>query len=66
MLFFNVQWVFSISAYSCSLVMKWAYNHYILAIKVKNYAKVTLLSFNTKAVFMHDEMVLENDVLEAG
>jgi len=46
--------------------MKWAYNHYILAIKVKNYAKVTLLSFNTKAVFMHDEMVLENDVLEAG
>ena len=33
---------------------------------MKNSAKVTLLSFNTTAVFLHDVMVSENDVLEAG
>jgi len=33
---------------------------------VKNFAKVTLLSFNATAVFLHDEMVAENDVLETG
>jgi len=37
-----------------------------LAIKVKNSAKITLLSLNTTAVFLHDVMVSENDVLEAG
>jgi len=38
-----------------------------LAIEVKNPAKVTLLlSFNTNAVFLHDVMVSENDVLEWG
>jgi len=37
-----------------------------LAVKVQNTAKKTLLSFNTTAVFLHDIMVLENDVLEAG
>jgi len=30
---------------------------------VKNSAKVTLLSLNTIAVFLHDAMVSENDVL---
>ena len=33
---------------------------------MKNSAKVTLLSFNRIAVFPHDVMVWENDVLEAG
>jgi len=33
---------------------------------VKNSAKVTLLNFNATAVFPHDVMVPENDVLEAG
>jgi len=33
---------------------------------MKNSAKVTLLSFNSTAVFLHDVMVPENDVLEAG
>jgi len=33
---------------------------------VKNSAKVTLLSFNTTAVFLHHLMVSENDVLQAG
>jgi len=37
-----------------------------LAVNVKNSAKITLLSFNTTAVFLHDVMVLENDVLERG
>jgi len=34
-------------------------------IEVKNYAKVTLFSFNRTAVFLYDVMVLENAVLEA-
>jgi len=35
-----------------------------LVVEVKNSAKVTLLSFNTTAVFLHDVMVSENDFLE--
>jgi len=37
-----------------------------LTVEVKNSAMVQLLSFNATAVFPHDVMVLENDVLEAG
>jgi len=37
-----------------------------LAIEVKNSAKVTLFNFNATAVFPHDVMASENDVLEAG
>jgi len=37
-----------------------------LAAKVKNSATIALLSFNTTAVFLHDVMVSENDVFEAG
>jgi len=36
-----------------------------LAVEAKHSAKVTLLSFNATAVFPHEVMVLENDVLEA-
>jgi len=36
-----------------------------LAVEV-NFAKVKLVSFNGTAVFPHDEMMSENDVLEAG
>ena len=35
-------------------------------VEVKNSAKVTLLSFKATAVFLHDVIVSENDVLEAG
>jgi len=35
------------------------------AIEVKNPAKITLLIFNTTAVFLHDVMVSENKFLEA-
>jgi len=65
MLFFGVQWIFSITAISCSPVLCWAYQQ-VLALEVKNFAKITFLSFNTTAVFLHDAMVPENDVLEAG
>ena len=59
--------IFSISAVSCSLIfIRWAYQHKILAVEVKNSAKITLLSFNTTAIFLHDVIVSENDVLEAG
>jgi len=37
-----------------------------VATEVKNSAKVTLPSFNATAVFPHDVMVSENDVLEEG
>jgi len=37
-----------------------------LVVEVKNFAKITFLSFNATAVFLHDVMVPENDVLEAG
>jgi len=33
---------------------------------VKNSAKITLFSFNTTSVFLHDVMVSEDDVHEAG
>jgi len=33
---------------------------------MKNSAKIALLSFNTTAVYLHDVVVSENDVLEAG
>jgi len=33
---------------------------------VKNFAKITYLSFNTTAVFLHDLMVPENDFLKPG
>jgi len=42
------------------------YQHLILAVEVKNFAKVKLLSFNVTAVFPHCVMMSENDVLEAG
>jgi len=57
-------WIFSITAMSCNPVIRWAYPH-VLAVEVKNFAKITCLSFNTTAVFLHDVMVPENDVLEA-
>jgi len=47
------------------LLIRWSYRHQILAIEVKNSAKVTLLSFNRTAVFLGDVMVLENVVVEA-
>jgi len=52
--------VFSITAISCSPVIRWVYQHYVLAVEVKNFAKRALLSFNTTAVFLHDVMVPEN------
>ena len=55
-----------LSAISSSLVYRRAYRNYILAIEVKNSARVMLPSFNTIAVFLNDVMVSENDVLEAG
>jgi len=63
--------IFSITTISCSPVIRWAYLHYVLAVEVKNFAKIsnfakiTFLSFNTTAVFLHDVMVQENDVLGA-
>jgi len=57
--------IFSISAISCSLVIRWAYQQSILAVEVKNSVEGTLLSFNTTAVFLHDVMVSEHNVLEA-
>ena len=58
--------IFSISAISGSLFIRWAYQQYILALEVKNSAKVTFLGFNTTAIFLHDVMVSDNDVLEVG
>jgi len=37
-----------------------------LAVEDKKPAEGTLLSFSRSAVFIHDVMVSENDVLEAG
>jgi len=39
------------------LVSKWAYQHSILAVELKNSAKITLHSFNNTAVFLHNVMV---------
>jgi len=58
--------LFSITAISCSPVIKWAYQHYVVVVEVKNFAKMTFLSFNTTVDFLHDVMVPENDILEAG
>jgi len=66
MLFLMSSRVFSITAISCSPVIRWTYQHYVLVVEVKNFATITFLSFNTTAVFLHDVMVPENDVLEAG
>jgi len=37
-----------------------------LAVEVKNFARITFLSFNTTAVFLHDVMVPEHDFLNRG
>jgi len=37
-----------------------------LAVEVTDSAKATLLSFNTTTIFLHDVMLSERDVLEAG
>jgi len=37
-----------------------------LNVAVKNSRERCMLSFSTTAVFLHDDMVSENDVLEAG
>jgi len=57
--------IFSISATSCSLVIRWAYQYEILAVEVKNPEKLALRSFNRTVVFLYNAMVSENDVLEA-
>jgi len=64
---FNVQWdtVFSVNATSSSLVIRWAYQYYILAVEVKNPGKLALLSFNRTAAFLYNVTVSENDILEA-
>jgi len=57
--------IFSITAISCSPVIRWTYQQ-VLGVEVKNFAKITFLSFNATAVFCNDVMVVENNVLEAG
>jgi len=57
--------IFSISATSCSLVIRWFYQYYILAVDMKNPEKLTLLSFNRTAASLYNVTVSENDVLEA-
>jgi len=42
--------IFSITATSCSPVIRWTYQQ-VLAVEVKNFAKITFLSFNRAAVF---------------
>jgi len=44
------------------LVTTWAYQ--ILTVEMKNFAKVSLLSFNETALSLYDVIVSENDVLE--
>jgi len=50
MIFFLFSGIFSITAISCIPVIRWTYQH-VLAVEVKNFAKITFLSFNTTAVF---------------
>jgi len=57
--------VFSISATSYNLVIRWAYQYQILSVEVKNPGKLALLSFNRTAAFLCNVMVSENDILEA-
>jgi len=56
---------FSISATSCSLVIRWANQYDILAVEMNNPGKLALLSLNSTAVFLYNVTVSENDVLEA-
>jgi len=46
--------IFSITAISCSPVIRWTYQQ-VLAVEVKNFAKITFLSFNTTSVFCMTE-----------
>ena len=55
--FLMVSGIFQINAISCSLVIRWAYQHSILAVELKTSAKITLLNFNKTAVFLHNVMV---------
>jgi len=48
--------IFSITAVGYSSDIRWIYQQ-VLAVEVKNFAKITFLSFNTTAVFLHDVMV---------
>jgi len=57
--------IFSITSISCNPVIRWAYQQ-VMAVEVKNFAKITFLGFNITTVFLHDVMMPENDVLEAG
>jgi len=57
--------IFSISATSGSLVIRWAYQYQILAVERKNPKKLALLNFNRTALFLYNAMVSESDVLEA-
>jgi len=57
--------IFSITAISWNPAIRWSYQQ-VLAVEVKNFAKITFPSFNITAVFLHGIMVPENDVLEAG
>jgi len=34
--FLMFSWIFSVSARSCSLAIRWVYQHYIFAVEVKN------------------------------
>jgi len=49
----------SVSATSCSLVISWGHQHYILTVEVLNSANETLLSFSRTEFFLYDVMVSE-------
>ena len=51
--------------HNSSLVIRWAYQHQILADEVKNSAKAKLLSFNRTDVFLYEVSTPECDILEA-
>ena len=57
--------IFSISATSYSLAIRWTYQHYIFAVEVKNSATVMSLNYNTTAVFLYVVMVSEYEFVEA-
>ena len=52
---------FSKCAISCSLVIRWAYQLQILVDELNNSAEVTLLSFNTTAIFLHDVIMVSKN-----
>jgi len=56
--------IFSITAISCSLVIRRIYQQ-VLAVEVKNF-KDNFSQFQYNCCFLHDVMVTEIDVLEAG